>query len=79
MTKLNATEPSLTVEQAITQEANRAIASLNYTFPADLTSVEAVLESLKTVADVVNPMLAKTLEIRLIAIRNNLHVNRVVA
>lgn len=77
------TKPSIAVQvtpaQAIITEANRVIATLNYSTPADREMVESVLESLKAVADVIAPSVGKTLGIRLIAIRNNIHVNSIQA
>lgn len=77
------TKPSIAVQvtpaQAIINEANRVIATLNYSTPADRDMVESVLESLKAVADVIAPSVGKTLGIRLIAIRNNIHVNSIQA
>lgn len=77
------TKPSIAVQvtpaQAIINEANRVIATLNYSTPADREIVEAVLESLKAVADITAPAVGKTLGIRLIAIRNNIHVNSIQA
>ena len=69
----------VTPAQAIINEANRVIATLNYSTPADREMVEAALESLKAVADVIAPAVGKTLGIRLIAIRNNIHVNSIQA
>lgn len=77
------TKPSIAVQvtpaQAIINEANRVIATLNYSTPADREMVESVLESLKAVADITAPAVGKTLGIRLIAIRNNIHVNSIQA
>lgn len=77
------TKPSIAVQvtpaQAIINEANRVIATLNFSTPADRDMVEAVLESLKEVADIIAPAVGKTLGIRLIAIRNNIHVNSIQA
>lgn len=77
------TKPSIAVQvtpaQAIINEANRVIATLNYSTPADRDMVESVLESLKAVADVIAPAVGKTLGIRLIAIRNKIHVNSIQA
>lgn len=63
--------------QAIAAEANRVIRTLSLPKPADRTAVESVLESLKAIADSTCPELAKTLNIRLVAIRNNIQVNQV--
>lgn len=68
-----------TPAQAIALEANRVIATLKFSTPADREMVESVLESLKAVADVIAPAVGKTLGIRLIAIRNNIHVNSIQA
>ena len=67
---------SLTPTQAIVNEANRMIAMLN-TDSTNSGQVEAALESLKVVAEVVAPSLAIPLAVRLISIRNNLHVNSI--
>lgn len=69
----------VTPAQAIINEANRVIATLTLSTPADRDMVEAVLESLKAVADITAPAVGKTLGIRLIAIRNNIHVNSIQA
>lgn len=74
---INMTKQSITVEQAIAQEANRVIASLSFETPADRDMVQTALESLKAIAEVTCPTLAKTLSIRLVAIRNNIHVNQI--
>lgn len=63
--------------QVIAAEANRVIRTLSLSQPADRTSVESALESLKAVADSTAPALAKTLHIRLVAVRNNIKVNQV--
>jgi hypothetical protein len=63
--------------QVIAAEANRVIRTLQFPNPADRTAVESVLESLKAIAEPSSPELAKTLNIRLIAIRNNIQVNQV--
>jgi hypothetical protein len=63
--------------QVIAAEANRVIRTLQLPNPADRTAVESVLESLKAIAEPTSPQLAKTLNIRLIAIRNNIQVNQV--
>ena len=65
------------VAQVIVLEANRVIRTLSLPKPADRTAVESVLESLKAIADSTCPELAKTLNIRLVAIRNNIQVNQV--
>lgn len=67
---------SLTPTQAIVNEANRMIAMLK-TDSTNSAQVEAALKSLKAVAEVAAPSLAMPLSIRLIAIRNNLHVNSI--
>lgn len=68
-----------TPAQAITAEANRVIATLKLSTPADREMVEAVLESLKAVADILAPAVGKTIGIRLIAIRNNIAVQQIQA
>ncbi|WP_259578061.1 hypothetical protein [Shewanella baltica] len=67
------------INRAIADEANRVIATLKLSTPADREMVEAVLESLKAVADILAPAVGKTIGIRLIAIRNNIHVNSIQA
>ena len=77
------TKPSIAAQvtpaQAIINEANRVIATLNYSTPADREMVEAALESLKAVADVIAPSVGKTIRNRILAIRNNIHVNSIQA
>jgi hypothetical protein len=68
---------SNTFAQVIAAEANRVIRTLQLPTPADRTAVESVLESLKAIAEPTSPELAKTLNIRLIAIRNNIQVNQI--
>ncbi|WP_445774003.1 hypothetical protein [Shewanella sp.] len=63
--------------QVIADEANRVIRTLHLPNPADRTAVESVLESLKAIAEPTSPELAKTLNIRLVAIRNNIQVNQI--
>jgi hypothetical protein len=63
--------------QVIAAEANRVIRTLNLPKPADRTAVESVLESLKAIAEPTAPDLARTLNIRLVAIRNNIQVNQI--
>lgn len=76
MMESSLTEPN-TFAQVIAAEANRVIRTLKLPKPADRTAVESVLESLKAIAEPTSPQLAKTLNIRLIAIRNNIQVNQV--
>jgi hypothetical protein len=76
------TNTSVTIEQAIMQEANRVIATLSLQYsPASPEMVEGVLESLQAIAEAIAetsaPLLAKTLGIRLIALRNNIPVKMV--
>jgi hypothetical protein len=72
------TNTSVTIEQAIVQEANRVIATLSHQYsPASPEMVEGVLESLQAIAENSSPLLAKTLGIRLIALRNNIPVKMV--
>ncbi|MBW0280685.1 hypothetical protein B4O99_14280 [Shewanella xiamenensis] len=77
------TKPSIAAQvtpaQAIINEANRVIATLNYSTPADREMVEAALESLKAVADIIAPSVGKTIRNRILAIRNNIHVNSIQA
>lgn len=65
--------------RAIINEANRVIATLTLSTPADRDMVEAVLESLKAVADITAPAVGKTIGFRIVAIRNNIHVNSIKA
>ena len=65
--------------QSIAAEANRVIASLSLSRPADRIAVESVLESLRAIAEPISPRLAGTLKNRLVATRNNIQVNQVVA
>ena len=69
----------ITPAQAIASEANRVIATLKLPTPADSEMVQVALESLKEVADIIAPAVGKTIGIRLIAIRNNIHVNSIQA
>jgi hypothetical protein len=72
------TNTSVTIEQAIVQEANRVIATLSHQYsPASPEMVEGVLESLQAIAEAIAPLLAKSLGIRLIALRNNIPVKMV--
>jgi len=74
------TMQSLTTDDAIRNEANKVINALhNHNYPIDPVVAESVIESLQGVAEALELPLAKTLGIRLIAIRNNIHVNQVVA
>lgn len=69
----------ITPAQAITNEANRVIATLKLPTPADSEMVQVALESLKEVADIIAPAVGKTIGIRLIAIRNNIAVQQIQA
>jgi hypothetical protein len=72
------TNTSVTIEQAIVQEANRVIATLSHQYsPASPEMVEGVLESLQAIAETSAPLLAKSLGIRLVALRNNIPVKMV--
>jgi len=74
------TKQSLTTDAAIRNEANRVIAALYHSnYPIEPEIAESVIESLQTVAEALDLEVAKTLRVRLIAIRNNIHVNQVVA
>lgn len=73
------TPAQATPAQAIAAEANRVISTLKLSTPADREIVEAVLESLKEVADILAPAVGKTIGIRLIAIRNNIAVQQIQA
>lgn len=74
------TKQSLTTDQAIRNEANKVISALsNPNYPVDPVVAESVIESLHAIAESLELDVAKTLRIRLIAIRNNIHVNQVVA
>lgn len=77
---MKTTEQSLTSDDAIRNEANRVIAALYHsTYPIEPVVAESVIESLQTVAAALELEIAKTLRNRLIAIRNNIHVNKLVA
>ena len=77
---MTTTTQSLTTDHAIRNEANRVINALNHAnYPIDPVVAESVIESLQIIAEVLELPVAKTLPIRLIAIRNNIHVNQVVA
>lgn len=77
---METTKKSVTSDHAIRNEANRVINALNHAnYPIDPIVAESVIESLQTIAEVLELPVAKTLHIRLIAIRNNIHVNQVVA
>lgn len=65
---------SITPEQAIAREANDVIRSLYFTTPASRDSVEAALDSLHAVASSIAPTVAKHINVRLIALRNRIHV-----
>ncbi|WP_445946354.1 hypothetical protein [Shewanella sp.] len=72
------TNTSVTIEQAIVQEANRVIATLSHQYsPASPEMVEGVLESLQAIAETVSPLLSKTLGLRLVALRHNIPVKMV--
>ncbi|NRB24061.1 hypothetical protein [Shewanella sp.] len=74
------TKQSVTTDAAIRNEANRVITALNHShYPIDPVVAESVIESLQTIAEALDLPVAKTLHVRLIAIRNNIHVNQVVA
>jgi hypothetical protein len=73
---MKTTTQSLTTDIAIRNEANRVINALNHScYPIEPIVAESVIESLQTVAEALELSIAKTLHVRLIAIRNNIHVN----
>ena len=77
---MTATKMSLTTDRAIRNEANKVIDALHLpNHPISPIVAESVIESLQAVAETLDLPVAKTLHIRLIAIRNNIHVNQVVA
>ena len=77
---MKTTIQSVTTDAAIRNEANRVITALNHdSYPIAPVVAESVIESLQTIADALDLPVAKTLHVRLIAIRNNIHVNQVVA
>ena len=77
---MKTTKQSVATDQAIRNEANKVIAALhNPNYPITPIVAESVIESLQAVAETLELPVAKTLHIRLIAIRNNIHVNQVVA
>ncbi|GGI70259.1 hypothetical protein GCM10007978_05280 [Shewanella hanedai] len=72
------TTQSLTTDTAIRNEANRVINALNHSsYPIEPIVAESVIESLQIVAESLDLSIAKTLNVRLIAIRNNIHVNQI--
>ncbi|MFT5788037.1 hypothetical protein [Shewanella sp. GutDb-MelDb] len=75
---MKTTTQSLATDDAIRNEANRIIAALNHAhYPIDAVMAESIVESLQTIAEALELPVAKTLHIRLIAIRNNIHVNQI--
>ena len=75
---MDTTKQSLTTDDAIRNEANRVITALYHSnFPIKPIVAESVIESLETLAESLELPVAKTLRIRLIAIRNNIHVNQI--
>ena len=73
------TEQSLSIVDAIRNEANRVISTLSYEKPISRDTAETALESLKMVADkiVPNSPVRNALQIRIVAVRNNLQVFKI--
>lgn len=72
---MKTTAQSLTTESVIRNEANKVITALyNPDYPITPIVAESVFESLMGVAYSLDLPVAKTLNIRLVAIRNNIHV-----
>ncbi|ABZ75878.1 conserved hypothetical protein [Shewanella halifaxensis HAW-EB4] len=72
------TKQSLTTDDAIRNEANRVITALNHSnYPIEPIVAESVIESLVAIAEKLDLAIAKTLRVRLVAIRNNIHVNQI--
>ena len=77
---METTKKSVTSEDAIRNEANKVIAALsNPNYPVDPVIAESVIESLHAISESLELDVAKALRIRLIAIRNHINVNQVVA
>lgn len=68
-------QQSITPDQAIANEANLVIRSLYCQQPASRDSVESALESLHAVATSIAPTVARHLNVRLISLRNRIHVS----
>ncbi len=73
------TTQSLTPAQAIANEANVVINSLTIKKPTPYAKemAEAALESLQAVAESQAPAVARAIKLRLVALRNNIHVQQV--
>lgn len=77
---MKTTKLSLTIDEAFRNEANKVIAALsNPNYPVDPVIAESVIESLHAISESLELDVAKALRIRLIAIRNHINVNQVVA
>ncbi|NRD73233.1 hypothetical protein HQQ94_08250 [Shewanella sp. VB17] len=75
---MKSTPQSLSINQVVSNEANRVIASLYLKgFSCEPTIVESVLESLLEIAQVAKLPVASQLNIRLIALRNKIRVNQI--
>ena len=75
---MNSTQISLSIEDALRNEANKNIAYLRSTIPGiQHVIIESVLESLYAVAQELEIPLAKHLHVRLVEMRNDLTVNEV--
>ncbi|WP_335900090.1 hypothetical protein [Shewanella algae] len=71
-----ATQTSITPALALVHEANAVIKTLTLSHPAGRDCVESALESLEQVASQIAPTVARDIHIRLIALRNRLHVHQ---
>ncbi|WP_417762208.1 hypothetical protein [Shewanella sp.] len=71
------TTTSLTPAQAIANEVNLVIATINSPTPCAKEMAEAALESLQAVAESLAPTVARDIKVRLVALRNNIHVQQV--
>ncbi len=73
------TKQSLTIVDVLRNETNRAVKALNYKLPANRLAVEATLETLQAIAQQTVPghPINQSLNVRLIAVRNNLHANQI--
>ena len=77
---MKSTKQSLSINQIVSNEVNRVIASLYLKHaPCSPEVVESVLESLLDIAINAELPVANQIKLRLIAVRNNIHVNQLVA
>lgn len=71
------TTQSLTPAQAIANEVNLVIATINSPTPNAKEMAESALESLHAVAESLAPTIARDIYLRLVALRNNIKVQQV--